>query len=209
MFSSACLKFFTARAMPSSSKPIKSFWYSIFTRHWYRALVPVTFESSPPPKKRGITAANRAWNLPLKSVKQRLLIAFSSVPFNLASPLPESAHIEYELAQFMIIQNPHCHRVDDTLELAVIPLRNFISDEQRFVVPERLRNVHGRHSHQQAHNQILQPIRPILIPEKECVNRLPRTVAQLIQKLHYALRLEIIFRIRQPVNKQHVTPQHR
>src|SRR4030067_2462385 len=195
MFSSACLKFFAANSMPSSSKPIKSRWYSILTRHWYRALVPVTFDSSPPPKNLGTTAANRAWNLPLKSVKQRLLIAFSSVPFNLASPLPESAHVEYELAQFMIIQNPQCRRVDDTLELAVIPLRNFISDEQRFVMPDRLRNVHGRHSNQQAHHQILQPIGHVFIPEKECVNRLPRAVAQLIPKLHYALRLEIILRI--------------
>jgi hypothetical protein len=90
--------------------------------------VPETLVSSPP-NSLGITAANRARNLPLKSVKHLVLRAVSSGLLNLASPLSEGTHVKYELSQFMIIQNPRCRGINNVLELSVVPLGDFVGNK--------------------------------------------------------------------------------
>jgi hypothetical protein len=94
-----------AMSMPSSNRPMRSFWYSTLILPSYRALMPANLDSSAPAKYLGMIWLRRAWNLSSKFVKQAegLLEDFSSCGFNLGSPLSKCAHIEYEFSQFAIV----------------------------------------------------------------------------------------------------------
>src|SRR6266571_9032822 len=127
------LKFLTATSIPSSMRPMMSLWYSTLIRHSYLEEIPVS-SWVPAGMKAGVTAARRALNRPLKSVKY--LEAFSSSTLNLAPSLPERAHVEYEVSQFRTVHKPFPGGVDDLTHLFIVPLGYLVRNEQRLVVAE-------------------------------------------------------------------------
>ena len=63
----------------------------------------------------------------------------------------------------MVVQHPACRRVHHAFELAVIPFRNLVSDEQRFVVTEGFRNAGRSHGNQHVHDKILKLVDHVLV----------------------------------------------
>src|SRR3989454_8657255 len=121
------LKFLTATSIPSSIRPMMSLWYSTLIRHSYLEEIPVSSWVAAG-MKAGVTAARRALNRPLKSVKY--LEAFSSSTLDLAPSLPECAHVEYKVAEFGTVHEPFASGVDDLTHLFVVPFCYLVSDEK-------------------------------------------------------------------------------
>src|SRR3989442_657277 len=101
----------------------------------------------------GVTWLRRALKRPSKSVKY--LEAVSSTTFNLASPLTERAHVEDEVSEAGIVHKPFAGRIDYPPHLLVVPLSHLVSDEQRLVMAEELRNAVARHCAECLHNKLL------------------------------------------------------
>src|SRR6266516_1261104 len=97
-------------SIPSSIRPMASLWYSTFILHSYRADMPVSSWVATG-MKAGVTAARRALNRPLKSVKY--LDVISSSTLDLAPPFPERAHVEYKVSQLWIVLMPFGDLVGD------------------------------------------------------------------------------------------------
>src|SRR2546430_4627725 len=95
-----------------------SLWYSTLIRHSYLEEIPVSSWIAAG-MKAGVTAARRALNRPLKSVKY--LEAFSSSTLDLAPPLSERAHVEYEVSQFRTVHKPFASRIYDSAHLFIVP----------------------------------------------------------------------------------------
>src|SRR6266700_5890251 len=123
--------------------------------------------------KAGVTAASRALNRPLKSVKY--LEVVSSSTLDLAPTLPERAHVEYEVSEFGTIHEPFAGSIDDPSHLLVVPLRNLVGNEQWLVVAEELWDTVARHGPERQHHQFLDRILDVLIIEHDRSNRLVRT----------------------------------
>src|SRR6267378_7487119 len=115
--------------------------------------------------KAGVTWLRRALKRPSKSVKY--LEAVSSITFNLASPLPERAHVEDELSEARIIHKPFASCIDDPPHLLVVPLGYLVSDEQWFVVAEKLGDTVTRHSAEGLYDKFLDGIWNCLVPEND------------------------------------------
>src|SRR5712692_4836117 len=115
--------------------------------------------------KAGVTWLRRALKRPSKSVKY--LEAVSSTTFNLASPLPERAHVEYEVSEAGIVHKPFARSVDDPPHLLVMPLCNLVRDKEGFVVPEKLGDTITRHCTKSLHNKLLNGIRNSLVLEDD------------------------------------------
>src|SRR6267143_3123341 len=99
--------------------------------------------------KAGVTWLRRALKRPSKSVKY--LEAVSSTTFNLASPLPERAHVEYEVSEAGIVHKPFAGCVNYPPHLLIMPLGNLVRDKQGLVVAEKLRNTITRHRAKNLH----------------------------------------------------------
>src|SRR5438552_18656325 len=84
----------------------------------------------------GVTWLRRALKRPLKSVKY--LEAVSSTAFNLASPLPECAHVEDKVSEAGIVHKPFARGIDDPPHLLIMPLCDLVSDKERLDVDEEL-----------------------------------------------------------------------
>src|SRR2546427_8474575 len=84
----------------------------------------------------GVTWLRRALKRPSKSVKY--LEAVSSTTFNLASPLPKRAHVEYEVSDAGIIHKPFAGCVNYPPHLLIMPLGKRVSDEEGLVVAENV-----------------------------------------------------------------------
>src|SRR6059036_4166920 len=82
----------------------------------------------------GVTWLSRALKRPSKSVKY--LEAVSSTTFNLASPLPESAHVEYKVSEAGIIHKPFAGCVNYPPHLLIMPLGNLVRYEEGLVWPK-------------------------------------------------------------------------
>src|SRR5438132_568440 len=120
------LKFLTATSIPSSIRPMMSLWYSTLIRHSYLEEIPVSSWVATG-MKAGVTAARRALNRPLKSVKY--LDVISSSTLDLAPSLPERAHVEYKVSQLWIVHKPFPGRVYDLSHLFVVPFGDLVGDE--------------------------------------------------------------------------------
>src|SRR5713226_9323105 len=99
----------------------------------------------------GVTWLNRALKRPSKSVKY--LEAVSSTTFNLASPLPEGTHVEYEVSEAGIVHKPFASRIDYPSHLLIMPLGHLISDEEGLVVAEKLGNTVTGHCAKGLHDE--------------------------------------------------------
>src|SRR5438046_7000117 len=124
-------------SIPSSMRPMASLWYSTLILHSYLADMPVSSWVATG-MKAGVTAARRALNRPLKSVKY--LEAFSSSTLDLAPSLSERAHVEYEVSEFRTVHKPFARGVDDLTHLFVVPFGYLVSNEQWLVVAELLKD---------------------------------------------------------------------
>src|SRR5436309_1673785 len=111
----------------------------------------------------GVTWLRRALNRPSKSVKY--LEAASSTTFNLASPLPERAHVEDKVSEAGIVHKPFTSCIDYPPHLLVVPLGNLVRDKEGLVVAEELGNTITRHRAKSLHNKPLDGIRNCLVPE--------------------------------------------
>src|SRR5207244_10995755 len=125
------LKFLTATSIPSSIRPMMSLRYSTLIRHSYLEEIPVS-SWVPAGMKAGVTAARRALNRPLKSVKY--LEAFSSSTLDLTPSFPECDHIEYEVASFGTVHKQFAGIVDDFTHLFIVPFGYLVCNEQCLVV---------------------------------------------------------------------------
>src|SRR5438046_10749284 len=99
-------------SIPSSMRPMASLWYSTLILHSYLADMPVSSWVATG-MKAGVTAARRALNRPLKSVKY--LDVVSSSTLDLATPLPERAHVEYKVSLLWPVHKPFPVRVYEFL----------------------------------------------------------------------------------------------
>jgi hypothetical protein len=115
--------------------------------------------------KAGVTWLRRALKRPSKSVKY--LEAVSSTTFNLAPPLTERAHVENEVSEAGIVHKPFASCIDYPPHLLVVPLSHLVSDEERFVVTEKLRDTITRHSAKGLHDKLLDWIRSSLVAEND------------------------------------------
>src|SRR5579864_1426187 len=104
-------------------------------RHSYRADIPVSSWVATG-MNAGVTAARRALNRPLKSVKY--LEVVSSSTLDLAPALPECTHVKYEVSQFRTVHKPFPGGIDHSPHFLVVPLRYLVRDEQWLVVAEEL-----------------------------------------------------------------------
>src|SRR5712691_3126698 len=119
--------------------------------------------------KAGVTWLRRALKRPSKSVKY--LEAVSSTTFNLASPLPERAHVEDEVSEAGIVHKPFASCIDYPPHLLVVPLSHLVSDEQWLVVAEKLRYTITRHSAEGLHDKLLDRNRNGLVAEDDRPHR--------------------------------------
>src|SRR5439155_23167833 len=104
----------------------------------------------------GVTWLRRALKRPLKSVKS--LEAFSSPAFNLASPLPECAHVEDKVSEAGIIHKPFARGINEPSPLLIMPLCGLVSDKERLVVAEELGDTTTCHCAEALHNELLDAI---------------------------------------------------
>src|SRR5438094_10118104 len=98
----------------------------------------------------GVTWLRRALKRPSKSVK--CLEVVSSTTFNLASPLPESAHVEYKVSEAGIIHKPFAGCVNYRPPLLIMPLGNLVRYEERLAVAEKLGNTLPSHRAKRLHD---------------------------------------------------------
>src|SRR5205823_13879057 len=98
----------------------------------------------------GVTWLRRALKRPSKSVKY--LEAVSSTTFNLASPLPESAHVEYKVSEAGIVHKPFAGCVNYPPHLLVMPLGNLVRYEEGPVVAEKLGSTIASHRGRSMHD---------------------------------------------------------
>src|SRR5712664_1126413 len=115
--------------------------------------------------KAGVTWLRRALKRPSKSVKY--LEAVSSTTFNLASPLPERAHVEDELSEAGIVHKPFASCINYPPHLLIVPLGHLIRNEQRLVVAEKLGNTITSHSAESLHYEFLNGIGNGLVSEDD------------------------------------------
>src|SRR5713226_9021163 len=113
----------------------------------------------------GVTWLRRALKRPSKSVKY--LEAVSSTTFNLASPLPERAHVENEVSEARIVHKPFARSIDDPPHLLVMPLCDLVGDKEGFVVPEKLGYTITCHCTKSLHDKLLDGIRNSLVSEND------------------------------------------
>src|SRR5437667_12829589 len=126
-----------------------SLLYSTLILHSYRDEVPVSSWVATG-MNAGVTWLSRALKRPSKSVKY--LEAVSSTAFNLASPLPESAHVEYKVSEAGIIHKPFARCVNYPPHLLIMPLGNLVRYEEGLVVAEKLGNTIASHRAKSLHD---------------------------------------------------------
>src|SRR6267143_497355 len=117
----------------------------------------------------GVTWLRRALKRPSKSVKY--LEAVSSTTFNLAPPLPERAHGEDEVSKARIVHKPFAGGIDYPPHLLIVPLGDLVSNEQGFVVAEKLGDTIAGHRAKRLHDKFLNGIGNRLVPENDRPHR--------------------------------------
>src|SRR5713226_2487955 len=130
--------------------------------------------------KAGVTWLRRALKRPSKSVKY--LVAVSSTTFNLASPLPERAHVEDEVSEAGIVHKPLARRINYPSHLLIVPLGHFVGDEEGLVVAEKLGDAFTRHSAEGLHDKFLNAIGNGLVPENDGLDRLFRGAVDVFER---------------------------
>src|SRR4029077_19150196 len=103
--------------------------------------------------KAGVTWLRRALKAPPKSVKY--LEAVSSTTFNLASPLAERTHVKDKVSKAGIVHKPFAGSINYPPHLLIMPLGHLVSNEQGFVVAEKLRDTITGHRAKRLHDKLL------------------------------------------------------
>src|SRR2546422_2622336 len=141
-----------------------SLLYSTLILHSYRDEVPVSSWVATG-MNAGVTWLRRALKRPSKSVKY--LETVSSTTFNLASPLSERTHVEYEVSEAGIVHKPFARSIDDPPHFLVMPLCNLVRDKEWFVVPEKLGDTITCHCTKSLHDKLLDGILNSLVLEND------------------------------------------